>query len=84
MDTATKTRCDVVDLILEWTDKDGNLQVESGDLIVHYGSFEQLATVEIVADDPTFVRYTLAGLTGAEFVGVDELVAVRRYITTEE
>lgn len=83
MATTTKTRCEVVDQILAWTTPDGTLQIEPGDLIVHDGAFEQLADVDIL-EGGEMVCYRLADLTGTEFAGVEELVAVRRYVETTE
>ena len=82
MDTATKTRCVVVDQIIEWTDKDGALQIEPGDLIVDDGQLKQLDHVALEGE--ALVGYSFDGHHGVEFARRDEVVAVRRYIVTTE
>lgn len=88
MDTATapvKTRCEVVDQIIEWTDKDGRLQIHEGDLILDGGKLEQVARIGFTSDVyRDRVAYKLDGVEGVSLAGVDELVAVRRYIETTE
>ena len=80
--TATKPLCDTVDLIVEWTRPDGTLQVHEGDLVLHMGRFEQLATVSLTAGGR--VKYALDGWTSVAIVAPDSLVAVRRYIEHTE
>ena len=86
MDTATETetRCEVLDQIVSWTDKDGALQIEPGDLILHIREFEVIATVNRTPD-PRHVRYTLeSSPQQGRYALADGLVAVRRYVETTE
>jgi hypothetical protein len=79
---ASKARCEVVDQIIEWTDKDGNLQIHAGDLVLHRGRFEALATVGRTGAGQ--VRYALEHWPSVEFAAPDHMVAVRRYVETTE
>lgn len=84
MGTTTKTRCETVDQIVEWTDKDGTLQIEPGDMILHVREFEVIATISRTPD-PRHVRYTLESSPRQNrYARVHDLVAVRRYIETSE
>jgi hypothetical protein len=59
MDTVTtKTRCESIDQIVEWTRPDGTLNIEAGDLILEYGKLQQIARIDLV-EDGRFVRYEL-------------------------
>lgn len=82
MDTATKTRCEVVDQIIPWTDADGRLNIEVGDLVLDGGDFKQIDYVAL--DGKTLVGYSFDGHLGVDFANQDDLVAVRRYIETTE
>lgn len=85
MDTATKTRCEVVDQILAWTTPDGDLQIEAGDLILWERQFETVTKIGRDDEMPTFsVRVELDGHDPVYLVAPDQLVAVRRYTETEE
>jgi hypothetical protein len=81
--TTTKTRCEVLDQIVEWTRPDGTLNIEAGDLILEYGKLQQIACITLV-DDGGFVRYELEGVPGPDFAAPTDMVAVRRYIETAE
>lgn len=84
MATAIKTSCNVVDQITEWTTPDGAIEVRTGDLILHLGQFEVVASVTICRDNG-HVRFTLeSSPTQGRYALVDGLVAVRRYIETTE
>jgi len=84
MDTAIKTRCEVVDQIIPWTDSTGRLNIEPGDMILHVRQFEVIATVNRTPD-PRHVRYTLESSRGqGRYARSDELVGVRRYVETTE
>lgn len=77
---AVKTRCETVDQIVSWTDKDGTLQVEPGDLVLDDGQFKQLGHVALEGE--SLVGYSFDGHHGVDFACRDDLVAVRRYIET--
>ena len=85
MDTATKTRCEVVDQIIEWTDKDGVLQIEQGDLVLEGGQFEKVTRLYW---DRELDRHVGVSYDGSDdtvhWKRPDELVAVRRYTETTE
>lgn len=80
--TTTKTRCETVDQIVEWTAPDGALQIQEGDLILDGGNLEQVAEIERGIDGG--VVYRLDGHELSRHVCSDEMVAVRRYIETTE
>ena len=76
---------EVRDMIIEWTDSDGNLNVEPGDLVLHAGRFVMVTSVEaaewIGERGRDGVRVGLTGVMVKCSFPADSLVAVRRYIT---
>lgn len=83
--TSTKTGCQVVDQIIEWTDKDGRLNVGVGDLVLDDGQFKQIGHIYWRREFSTRVVVRYEGpyqQTHPKPAG--ELVAVRRYIETED
>lgn len=84
MDTATtKTRCEVVDQIVEWTRPDGTLNIEAGDLILDDGQFELVSEIRLV-NSGLRVEFKIDSRGAARSAAPDRLVAVRRYIETTE
>lgn len=84
MDATTKTRCHVIDQIVEWTTPDGTLQIQKGDMILHCRRFEVIDSIR-KTNDPKHLRYTLEGSPSqGRYARIDDLVAVRRYVETEE
>ncbi|MFB4306970.1 hypothetical protein [Actinomadura sp. GTD37] len=83
--TATQLRCEVVDLIVPWTDKDGRLNIREGDLVVEDGHFEKVSRLhwDTEFNHRVHVRYDGPYET-AHPKHPDSLVAVRRYIETGE
>lgn len=79
----TKTCCEVVDQIVEWTSPDGTLNIEPGDLILWNGALEQVATVEVRSEVYT-VLFSFEGSGALRRAKVTDLVAVRRYTETSE
>lgn len=82
--TATKTRCETVDQIVEWTDSTGRLNIAVGDLIVDADQFEEVS--EIHYDPGTGLRVAVGfkGRNSLVFKPPAAPVAVRRYIETGE
>lgn len=70
----------VVDQITEWTDKDGNLNIRAGDLILRDYRFELVDRIRYDPAENLVVRVELAGHHAAMNVQPADLVAVRRYI----
>lgn len=85
MDTVspTKTRCEVVDLTIPWTDDNGRLNIVKGDLIKEYSEFEQIASVDLI-EDGRIVRYEIEGKHGVDFADPKDLIKVYRYAETTE
>jgi hypothetical protein len=84
MDTATKTHCQVVDQIVEWTAKDGTLNIEVGDLVLHDGRFELVTEIHW---NPAKSMHVAVGFDHQGTLAFKDpywLVAVRRYIETTE
>lgn len=81
---ASKTRCETVDQTLTWTDDNGHLNVESGDLIEVNGEFELVDCVGFDPANDNVVGYSLADRDGIAFVPRDDRVKVFRYIETTE
>ncbi|MFG1857566.1 hypothetical protein ACGFJT_37430 [Actinomadura geliboluensis] len=75
-------RCEVVDQIIEWTEEDGALQIEQGDLILDDGQLRQIDHVALEGE--SLVSYSFDREVGGFSARRDGLVAVRRYIETEE
>ncbi|MFG2001617.1 hypothetical protein ACGFNU_20945 [Spirillospora sp. NPDC048911] len=82
MTTATKTRCEVDDQIVEWTSPDRDLQIHEGDLILDNGKFALVKNLELIVGKSK-VRYVLAP-GGLRMADAADLVAVRRYTETSE
>jgi hypothetical protein len=85
--------CRVVDEILPWADKDGNLNIHEGDLVLDEGAMCAVEgiDIEVLDDDSLCLHVSLrdprrvnTGLPvyASEFAG-GSLTAVRRYITEE-
>ena len=84
MDTTTKTRCQVVDQIVEWTSQDGTPDIAVGDLVLNDGRFELVTEIHW---NPTRSMHVAVGFDGRgalAFKNPYGLVAVRRYIETTE
>lgn len=84
MTTTVKTRCEVVDQIVEWTDSTGQLTIHAGDLVVEGGRFEMVSEIHW---DGTIDPDVLVGFDGHNVLRRKhpaDVVAVRRYIETEE
>lgn len=75
-------RCEAIDQIIEWTDEDGALQIEQGDLILKDGQFRQIDHVALEGEG--LVGYSFDQQVGVFFAHRGGLVAVRRYIEPEE
>ena len=92
MTTTTTTKVPVTcppssvhDMITEWTDSDGNLNVYPGDLIVHEGKFTTIEAITLGAYlGRPHARVRLTGRRAPIVVRTHELVAVRRYDTGED
>lgn len=83
MTTTVKTRCEVVDQILEWTNADGALNIHEGDLILWLGEFEVVSEIKLTGNG-TIVHVAFEGRGGLRHAGPSDLVAVRRYVETTE
>jgi hypothetical protein len=75
--------CRVVDLITQWTDKDGELRVREGDLILRDYRLELIERLYYDPIENIMIRVELAGHSACMFVQPADFVAVRRYITEE-
>jgi len=82
--TATKTHCEVLDQIVDWTKPDGSLNVQVGDLILEDGRFEQVSFLRQAAGTKFSIHYKLDGEPFVRDAAPDGLVAVRRYVETTE
>ena len=83
MTTATKTRCEVLDQIVEWTKPDGTLNIQVGDLVVEKGQFELVADAR-VSSNGFRVEYALKDRVGLRSAAPSDVVAVRRYVESTE
>lgn len=70
------------DMITTWTNGDGSLNIQPGDLIVWVSDFRIVLTIEPHPSE-TGVMVLLDGMPWPTFCRGDGLVAVRRYDTDE-
>jgi hypothetical protein len=75
--------CRVVDQILHWVDKDGQLNIAEGDLVLYNYKLELVEQIHYTLSTHIRVRVEFAGRNTAVFADPHDLVAVRRYITEE-
>ena len=78
--TDTRTTCRVVDTITTWTDRDGNLNIYEGDLVLRDGRLELVEAIHFTLATHIMVRVELASHNAAVFAQPADLVAVRRYL----
>jgi hypothetical protein len=83
-DPASCRPSSVADMIVEWTNSDGTLNVEPGDLVLHAGRFEMVTSVEraewVGERGRDGVRVGMTGVMLHCSFPADSLVAVRRYV----
>lgn len=75
--------CRVHDEILPWVDKDGNLNIREGDLILRDYQIELVDRIYYDPAENILVRVELAGHNAATWAQPNDLVAVRRYLIEE-
>jgi hypothetical protein len=76
--------CRVVDLIVQWTNEDRDLQVREGDLVVDDGDLKLVAEVEWFPAHSARVRVGYEGEDALRSYDPDTWVAVRRYVDSED